>query len=184
MHDYIPRVICPRHDAAKGTYCRDGSDASCRVAPVVLKGMYSAGKLVKVTNGIKTSKSTMKNSCPSGWKLWSPQSKQDWTTVLASTKLPSAPHLIVDITRPSNGCGGCTKYAMKSDSPQQSSWVTEDGSPWWLRDTKYKEPNGDYKANCYLFIYSSNPGDVKFNDGNCAYSSTQYLCQPRGMPFL
>ena len=97
-----------------------------------------------------------------------------------STRLPAAPHLIVDVTRPSNGCGGCTKYAMKSGVDPQSSWVTSDGSPWWLRDTKYNEPNGDYVANCYLSVYSTNPSDVRFNDGNCGHSSTSYLCQPRG----
>ena len=87
------------------------------------------------------------------------------------------PHLIVDVTRPANGCGGCTKFAMKSGVPEQSSWVTADGTPWWLRDTKYNEPNGDYKANCHFAIRSTTPSDVKFNDGNCDFSSTHYLCQ-------
>ena len=93
-------------------------------------------------------------------------------------KIPAAPHLIVDVTRPSNGCGGCTKYAMKSGVPQQSSWVTSDGSPWWLRDTKYNEPNGDYHANCYLHIYDVNPNNVRFDDNNCNFYTTDYLCQP------
>ena len=162
-----------------GRPCDPDSPATCRIETVVLRGPYSAGKLVKVTNGLKISKSTQKNSCPKGWKLWSPRSKQDWTTVLGSTtgKIPAAPHLIVDVTRATNGCGGCTKYPMKSGVPQQSSWVTSDGSPWWLRDTKYNEPNGDYHANCYLHVYSTKPGDVKFNDGKCNYSSKSYLCQ-------
>ena len=158
--------------------CGPGSPATCRVEKIALMGVYSAGKLVKVTNGLKTSKSTQKNSCPTGWKLWSPRSQQDWQTVKDSTRtIPAAPHLIVDITRPAIGCGGCTKYAMKSGVDQQSSWVTSDGSPWWLRDTKYNEPNGDYHANCYLHVYSTNPKDVKFNDGNCNYFSSSYLCQ-------
>ena len=130
-----------------------------------------------MTNGLKISKSTDKNSCPKGWKLWSPQNKQDWKTAIASTKLPAAPHLIVDVTRPSNGCGGCTKYAMNSGVDPQSSWVTSDGSPWWLRDTKYNEPNGDYKANCYMEIQNVHPDNVEFNDRNCEFRSTDYLCQ-------
>ena len=137
-----------------------------------------------VTNGLQISKSTQPNSCPKGWKLWSPQNQQDWQTAQASTKLPARPHLLVDITRPANGCGGCTKYAMKSGVDQQNSWVTSDGSPWWLRDTKYNEPNGDYHANCYLHVYKTDPKDIRFNDLGCGYSSTSYLCQPRGIYYL
>ena len=55
---------------------------------------------------------------------------------------------------------------------------TTDGSPWWLRDTRYNEPNGDYNSYCYLSIYNVNPNDVRFNDGSCSYFSTDYLCQP------
>merc|ERR1712046_95094 len=73
--------------------------------------------------------------------------------------------------------GGCTKYAMKSGVSQQGSWTTSDGSNWWLRDGKYNEPNGDYHANCYLHIYKVDPNDVRFNDGNCGFSSNDYLCQ-------
>ena len=168
-----------QHCTAIGAYCRAGSPSNCQITAIPLTNAYSAGKLVQVTNGLKISKSTQTNSCPNGWKLWSPQSKEDWKTAIASTKtkLPAAPHLIVDVTRPLNGCGGCTRYAMKSGVPQQSSWVTEDGSPWWLRDSKYNEPNGDYKANCYLSISSAKPDDITFNDANCAHSSTHYLCQ-------
>ena len=166
--------------AAKGQPCGAGNPSNCVIDKVALKGYYSAGKLVQVTNGLRISKSTQKNSCPQGWKLWSPSSQQDWTTATASIDIPGAPHVIVDVTRSKDGCGGCTKYPMKSSVPQQSSWVTSDGSPWWLRDTSYKEPNGDYVANCYLSVSRTTPTDIKFNDGNCAYSSNQYLCQPRG----
>ena len=166
--------------AATVPSCSPGSPVACTVTPVALQGPYFAGKLVKVTGGLKVYRSTQKNSCPPGWKIWSPSSRQDWATVAASTKIPARLYTIVDVTRRANGCGGCTKYPMKSGVPQQSSWVTSDGSPWWLRDTKYNEPNGDYVANCYLSVYSTNPSDVRFNDGNCGHSSTSYLCQPRG----
>merc|ERR1712019_267374 len=56
-------------------------------------------------------------------------------------------------------------------------WKTTDGSNWWLRDGRYNEPNGDYHANCYLHIYDVNPNNVRFNDGNCNYCSTEYMCQ-------
>ena len=174
-------AVIAYQNAAKGGFCDKGSPNECRAEAVVLKGSYSAGKLLKITNGLKISKSTDSNSCPKGWKLWSPQNQQDWQTVKDSTTIPAAPHLIVDVTRASNGCGGCTKYPMNSGVTQQSTWKTSDGSPWWLRDTKYNEPNGDYIANCYLSIISVKADDITFNDGNCAYSSTHYLCQPRGI---
>ena len=170
-------VASCRHHTAKGIDCAQGSPGNCWAQRIRLQGRFSAGKLIKVTNGLRVSKSTQKNSCPKGWKIWSPRNQQDWQTVLDSTSIPSAPHLIVDVTRPSNGCGGCTRYAMKSTVDQQSSWVTSDGSPWWLRDTKYKEPNGDYKANCYLHISAIVPTHVEFNDKSCSYSSNSYLCQ-------
>ena len=161
--------------------CAAGSPSSCKVTNVPVSG-YSAGDLIRVSNGLKVSKSTEKNSCPSEWKIWSPRNKNDWTLVYnalgkKTSNYPAKPHLIVDVTRSANGCGGCKEYAMKSTVSQQSSWKTSDGSAWWLRDTKYSEPNGDYHANCFLWITKVDPNDVQFNDGNCGYSSTDYLCQ-------
>merc|ERR1719199_2138533 len=162
--------------------CGSGSPSNCKVTNIPVKG-YSAGQLVKISNGLKVRKSTEKDSCPDGWKIWSPRNKNDWTIVYNAmgksiNNYPKKPHLIIDVTRAANGCGGCTKYAMKSGVGQQGSWRTTDGSAWWLRDSKYNEPNGDYHANCYLQVYDVNPNNVRFNDGNCNYLSSAYLCQP------
>jgi len=70
---------------------------------------------------------------------------------------------------------------MKSSTPQQATWKTSDGSPWWLRSTRYSEPNGDYHGNCFLNLHS-NPASadtLHFNDHNCNYHSRSYYCQPR-----
>ena len=138
---------------------------------------------MRITNGLKVSKSTETNSCPSGWKIWSPRNKNDWTLVYNAMvknigNYPRAPHLIVDVTRNVNGCSGCKNYAMKSTVVENILWKTSDGSAWWLRDTKYTEPSGDYLANCFLSISKVDPDNVDFNDGDCGYSSTDYLCQP------
>ena len=79
---------------------------------------------MRVTNGLKVSKSTQNNSCPIGWKIWSPRNKNDWTIVYNAmgkklANYPKQPQLIVDVTRNDNGCGGCDKYAMNSDISQQ-----------------------------------------------------------------
>merc|ERR1712048_71398 len=127
----------------------------------------------------------MGDSCPAGFKLWSPRNKNDWTIIFNAmgkniNNYPRKPNLLIDITKSSNGNNNAGKnYAMKSTVSQQKPWKTQDGSAWWLRDAKYNEPNGDYHANCYLRISSVNPNDVRFNDGSCSYSSTDYFCQPK-----
>ena len=98
--------------------CADGSPGSCAVSVVSVSG-YSAGGLIRIANGLKVSKSTQKNSCPNGWKIWSPRNKNDWTLAYNAMGLnikyyPRQPHLLVDVTRNANGCGGCKDHAMNS----------------------------------------------------------------------
>jgi len=126
------------------------------------------------------SKSLQKNSCPKGMKIFSPQSRSDWRTFLKSAGPLRAPNWIIDVTRPQNGCGGCSRYAMNSRKPQQATWKTVDGSPWWLRSSRYTEPNGDYTANCYMDLWKppTSENTVMFNDGRCKYRSRSYFCQP------
>merc|ERR1712078_842032 len=161
--------------------CGSGSPSNCKASAISASG-YSAGRIVRIDNGRPVRRSGDKHSCPNGWKIWSPRNKNDWTIVYNAMKkninnYPKKPHFIIDVTRPANGCGGCTKYAMKSTTAQQGSWRTTDRSAWWLRDARYNEPNGDYHANCYLHIYDVNPNNVRFNDANCGHYSTEYLCQ-------
>ena len=156
--------------------------ADCAASVLSVPGYSAGGRLMRISNGLKVSKSTEQNSCPTGWKIWSPRNKNDWTLVYNAlgnslANYPKVPDLIVDVTRSANGCSGCKDYAMKSTVSQQSSWKTSDGSAWWFRDTKYKEPSGNYKANCYLSVQGVDPNDVGFNDDNCVYSSSDYLCQ-------
>jgi len=170
-----------------------GSPISCKCQPVTLSGKYSAGMLVKCEQCIKVSKSEQKNSCPKGMKIFSPRSRADWKTFIVSAQPLRAPNFIIDITRPQNGCGGCTKYAMNSHVPQQATWKTSDGSAWWLRSSLYSQPNGpeewpegrakpngDYQANCYMDLWRlpSNENTIQFNDQKCNYRSRSYYCQP------
>jgi Tyrosine-protein kinase ephrin type A/B receptor-like len=60
-------------------------------------------------------------------------------------------------------------------------WQASDGGQWWLRDTPYSEPNGDYTAYCLLGMYAFGQSEtlsaLTFNDGSCGYSSGPfYLC--------
>merc|ERR1719487_374554 len=70
---------------------------------------------------------------------------------------------------------------MNSGNKYQKTWKTSDGSPWWLRSSRYNEPNGDYSANCFLDLWGGRPRSenyIAFNDGNCNYHSKSYYCQP------
>jgi len=155
-----------------------GSPVGCKCIRMTMNGPYSAGALVKCENCLDISKSQDKNSCPDGTKVFSPRTRQDWKTISVSVAPLRAPNFIVDITRPQNGCGGCTKAQMNSAITAQRTWVTADGSPWWLRSSNYNEPNGDYTANCYLdLLKPPKEDDVSFNDQKCTYHSKSYYCQ-------
>jgi len=158
---------------------KKGSPPGCTCSRVALVGKYSAGSLLKCVGCLDVRKSTETNSCPQGMKLFSPRNQADWKTFIKSATPLRSPHWIIDITRPSNGCGGCTRHPMNFQSPQQTSWRTQDGSPWWLRSTRYSEPNGDYHANCYLDLWHNPPNEnsITWNDNNCRYHSNAYYCQ-------
>jgi len=159
---------------------KKGSPRSCQCSRVDLSGSYSAGLLIKCEQCIAVSRSTQKNSCPNGMKIFSPASRSDWKTFLDSAGPLRAPHFIIDITRPQNRCGGCTRYPMNSKVAQQATWRTSDGSAWWLRSTRYNEPNGNYHGNCYLNINHNptSPDTIRFDDHSCYWNSRSYYCQP------
>lgn len=59
-----------------------------------------------------------------------------------------------------------------------SAHRVNDNGRWWLRDTTYTEPNGDYTANAW-FDSRGMPEpyglqDMVFNDGNANYSTGNY----------
>lgn len=173
---------------AKSYYCqramislqpKKGSPKGCVCKSIALNGIYSAGGLLRCDGCLRVSKSLQKNSCPRGTKIFSPASRADWTTFMHSATPLKSPNWIIDVTQPQNGCGGCTRNAMSSRNPAQATWRTSDGSPWWLRSSKYSEPNGDYHANCYMNLESmANENSVRFDDKNCKYNSNAYYCQP------
>ena len=73
-------------------------------------------------------------------------------------------------------CDTCAMRNPTSYGSGCSDWKVPDGGRWWLRDSTYGEPNGDYDGNCWLSMYNHSAGDIQFNDGNCSYATTKYLC--------
>merc|ERR1740130_281674 len=156
-----------------------GSPTGCTCKKVELTGAYSAQILIECEKCLDVYRSKDKNSCPSGTKLFSPRTRADWKTFLSSAQPLRSPNWIVDVTRPQNGCGGCTSHAMSSTTAPQATWVTSDGSPWWFRSSTYSQPNGDYHANCYsdLWHKPKNEDSITWNDGSCSYHAKSYYCQ-------
>jgi len=108
---------CKQH--SKSYYCQNinldldpapGSPKSCKCKKIQLTGSWSAGELVKCEQCLDVRRSIQKNSCPKGMKIFSPRSRRDWKTFLTSAGPLKAPHFIIDVTRPENGCGGCTRF--------------------------------------------------------------------------
>ncbi len=69
-------------------------------------------------------------------------------------------------------------------------WRTGDGGRWWLRNSTFGEPNGDYQARAYLGLAAGgysfvgySGGDIGFNDGTASYSlGSSYLCSTNAKP--
>jgi hypothetical protein len=62
-----------------------------------------------------------------------------------------------------------------------SDWRVPDDGRWFIRDTTYGEPNGDYTANAFLGTWQgrlSADGTVLFNDGwdYNYYTGTTIIC--------
>lgn len=136
----------------------------------------------QLASGRTTHQHTDANSCPMGTDIWVPRSKKVQEEVFKIFKDHAD---ITGIYKPSNGCGGCTDHAMKSGGEQsRHGWtsVASPAEPWILRDFAYSEPNGDYTGNCWLFAYHGaheghyDGSGTKFNDDNCAYGASSYVC--------
>jgi hypothetical protein len=69
-------------------------------------------------------------------------------------------------------------------------WRVKDGGRWWLRDTPYTEPNGDYAPNGFLGdmqrgSFSSGTYtliDILMNDGGTYTSGANYLVSTNAKP--
>eukprot|EP00937_MAST-01D_sp_MAST-1D-sp2_P003066 g3066.t1 len=73
------------------------------------------------------------------------------------------------------------------------TWRAIDGGSWWLRDTPYAQPSGNYQPGCWLGMLwdeGGGAGDVddwgamlaqsalhlRFDDRQCSYSAANYIC--------
>lgn len=87
------------------------------------------------------------------------------------------------------GAGDYTGQRMRSfqyGGGSAPDWQTGDGGRWWLRDSTYNEPNGDYSFGSPLARRSiQNPyngANITFNDGNRYTASGPFLYSTNRKP--
>ena len=79
------------------------------------------------------------------------------------------------VFKPSSG-NNYTSYVMRAGSVPD--WRVYDNGPWWLRDTTFGEPNGDYTGGSFLsvsFDANTDGTPTHFNDGNVTSTGTSYI---------
>ena len=141
---------------------------------------------------------------PLGLELMMPRSKYHWkaardyvTNVIGSSDYS---HFgAIPVYRTGTTVGGnytsfpmrSRHYATKGDPTMYApDWQVKDGGRWWLRDTSYSEPNGDYNINGFLgnLDRGSFPsgtysyGDLLFNDGGAYSTGSTYLVSTNAKP--
>ena len=130
---------------------------------------------------LETFKTTDHNTCKDfGMDIVIPRSKKHWEKLFAEyDNTDSYFKTVPGIYKPTDG-GSFVNIAMNSDQMTAGGYRSLDGGRWWLRDTPYGEPNGDYQANCWLTFWQDdhkwNVDALKFNDGTCSYSTKKYVC--------
>jgi hypothetical protein len=148
---------------------------------------------------------------PLGLDLWMPRSKFNWqaarqyaTSVIGSSDYSYFANVIGIYRNTSVGQGSTNyvsvpmrsvEYANRVDGrpiagTYAPDWRVLDGGRWWLRDTNYSEPNGDYNANGFLgnMDRGSFPGgtyalaDLVFNDGGAYSTGNTYFLSTNAKP--
>jgi len=89
--------------------------------------------------------------------------------------------------------GNYTGYIMRNPQNYGSgvpanSWRTGDGGRWWLRDSTYSEPNGNYTPYSFLYFWSNHPPDnyngedLLFDDASTRATGSNYLVSTNAKP--
>lgn len=140
-----------------------------------------------ITTGPSVSYATDVNGgTPLGLDLVSPRSKYHWRAMANAVKSARPSGEFSDYFLTSYGIyrattefgGNFPEDSMNSsDEVAGLAWRVKDGGRWWLRDTPYSEPNGDYLLNALLgggVSATWNLEDILFNDSYANYSTGNF----------
>ena len=137
----------------------------------------------KAGSCVRTSKHTDHNTCKEyGYDMVVPRSREHWNYLLSKYDR-SYFQTIPGVYKPTSG-GDFKNVVMNSNAMTPGGYRAIDGGSWWLRDTTYSEPNGNYEANCWLGVRDlSNLDDITFDDNRCSFHTSKYVCNvPSAVP--
>jgi hypothetical protein len=128
-----------------------------------------------VRNGPRTSKASDPNGCAAiGMQIAVPRTENHFASMISKfgrDYFKFVPGIVGEEQ------GDYRAHAMKSSVAQvNSNWKAIDGGSWFIRDTSFTEPDGHYQPGCWLSMDGWTQGDYKFDDSNCDFSVTNYVC--------
>ena len=118
-----------------------------------------------------------------------PRSAAHWASLLA--RYSKSYFVFATVYRNNTDRGDYTTCIMRNPAFYSTGcpdWSVPDGGRWWLRDTTFYEPNGNYRADDVLGINSiSLPlggSSIYFDDdyNNSVFSTINYICSPNDKP--
>jgi hypothetical protein len=121
------------------------------------------------------------NSCGGvGLSMWSPRSQPNWQAAQSvwGWTTGTGNGGTTYVYKP-NGGGNYTGAPMRQQSFYGSGyndWRVVDGGRWWLRNSAFGEPNGDYDGFGNLQMYGQSSYEMGLNDGGAYASGSQYVC--------
>jgi len=121
-----------------------------------------------------------------GLDIFYPRSKEHWAAIYNFVVTVSGSTIANDVKTVGavhrNGAGGnYTTTVMRSSRYYLSGtvdWRVPDDGKWFIRDTTYIQPDGNYTANAYLGLGTlTSDGTVTFDDNNASCSTgTTIIC--------
>ena len=132
----------------------------------------------------RSCKSTDDDSCKDfGLNIVIPRSRRHWSMLLSRYPRSTRDYFttIPGIMKPSNK-GIASNVPMNSKHRGIGDFQAIDGGPWWLRDTSYSEPNGDYSAYCWLNGNPWNVDAISMDDQGCNSCTDFYICSSNEYP--
>ena len=122
-----------------------------------------------------------------GLDIFYPRSKEHWAAIYNFVVTVSNSTIVNDIKTvgavyKTTGGGNYTTTVMRNSryyATGTTDWRVPDDGKWFIRDTTYVEPNGNYTANAFLGLgtLGSDGSVTAFDDNNAGFSTgTTIIC--------
>ena len=123
-----------------------------------------------------TSNMAAEDTCSkNGLQIVIPRSEKHFDTMINRFGKDPFRQAMAGVYKPRN-FESYTFVAMNSGVMPENGYKALDGGEWWIRDTKYGEPSGDYTKGHWLGTQNVEHHPFTFNDGNHHYKTNSYIC--------